>query len=128
MSSELLAFVALAVTGTATLLWFRAMQRVAIPHDRSRFVAAWVGGALLGALALWSGDGALTAIPAGLALFMGTMFTMLFAISRQVAAPDVISVGDRLPTFVALDEHGDRIDQTALAGHPTLIKFFRGHW
>ena len=38
-------------------LWFRRIQRVQVPEDRRGFVACWIGGAALGALALALGAG-----------------------------------------------------------------------
>ena len=55
-------------------------------------------------------------------------FSLTFAIGGQFVGPDAIAVGATLPTFTAIDEHGETFDSLSLAGSPVLIKFFRGLW
>ena len=56
------------------------------------------------------------------------MFAFLAATSGQQAEANIIQVGDRIPAFSAPDDSGVIFDSAALAGHPAIIKFFRGHW
>jgi len=128
MPSSVFAIAAFALVGGATALWFRRVRRVDIPANRIVFVAAWAGGAALGAVAIASGSGWTTYLPAGLALVAGAVLTVLVGISRQIAAPDAIATGDAMPDFEAIDERGARFVSSRLAGKPALIKFFRGHW
>ena len=128
MSADMLAWVAFGIVAVSMTLWFIAMNQVLIPKDRSDYVAAWVGGALLGLVALFQGASGLAFILGLVALVAGTLFTVLVVISPQITDDGAVSVGDALPAFVAPDEHGGRFDSAELAGHPVLIKFFRGHW
>ncbi len=63
-----------------------------------------------------------------LAIFIGSLLPFTVAISRQEVAADAIRVGDTIPHFTAVDEHGQLFDSDSLRGHPVLIKFFRAHW
>ena len=128
MNGLVLSFLALLLVVGAGALWFRAAQRVALPKNRSAFVAAWFGGALLGVIALIQGAGWIGAVPAVLAIVGGSFLTFLVSISRQKVAAGAISVGATLPDFTATDENGETFKASSLAGHPVLIKFFRGHW
>jgi hypothetical protein len=128
MTGSLLAFAALALVGGAAVVWFRAAMAVSLPENRTPFVAAWGGGALLGAFALTQGLGWLGGLAAGLALLVGTFLCGLVGISRQEAAADAVRVGAVVPDFSAPDDTGRIFESSELAGHPTLIKFFRGHW
>ncbi len=128
MSATVLAIIAAALVGAAGFLWFRSMYRVRIPEDRTPFLAAWLGGALLAVTALVQGAGWLGTPFAVFATLGGAFFTFTVAISRQEVGPDAIRVGDMLPDFKAPDEHGGTFERASLEGRPTLIKFFRGHW
>jgi hypothetical protein len=128
MTGTLLALLAFALVAGASFRWFRAAQAVALPANRSFFVAAWAGGALLGALAVAQGVGWLGGALAGLAILAGCFLCALIAISGQRVAVDAIQVGATVPEFSAVDADGEVFESSQLAGHPTLIKFFRGHW
>ena len=128
MNGTALAFLALLLVAGAGALWFRAALGVRLPKNRSAFVAAWFGGAVLGVAALIQGAGWIGALPSVLAIVGGSFLTFSVSVSRQTAAPDVISVGSTLPDFSATDENGETFKASSLAGHPVLIKFFRGHW
>ena len=123
-----LGFGALAVVATASALWFRRVAQVRIPENRAGFVAAWAGGALLGGAAFASRAGLVGGIAAALAIAIGTFLVVLVAISAQKAGAGAVRVGSLLPGFRAPDEHGAIFDLASLAGHPILLKFFRGHW
>lgn len=119
---------ALIVAVITVLLWFRQVNLVALPEDRTWFVLNFVLAALLGIAAFvcktrWYGG--VTAIGGLLvALFMvATIY-----ISPQQVADNPIRVGDTIPQFVALNDDGERFNSNQLAGKPALIKFFRGHW
>jgi hypothetical protein len=128
MSADMLAWVAFGIVATSTTLWFIAMYQVRIPEDRSDFVSAWLGGALLGLVALFQDASGLAFLLALAAAIAGSFFSVLVAISPQITDESAVSVGDALPAFAAPDEHGGRFDSADLDGHPVLIKFFRGHW
>jgi cytochrome oxidase Cu insertion factor (SCO1/SenC/PrrC family) len=68
------------------------------------------------------------AIPKNRAVFASTFFLLTVAIGSQKVTDDAIEVGATIPSFTATDEHGQTFDSQSLAGHPALIKFFRGHW
>ncbi|MEM8500090.1 MAG: hypothetical protein AAF542_18870 [Pseudomonadota bacterium] len=120
---------ALLIVGGSFALWIRAFQRVAIPKDRTTYVVTWiVGGSIgLGAL-MMSESGDLTRIPAWFAVSTSVILLLLVSISRQVPAENTIRVSDCMPTFTAIDEHGEPFNSLSLQGHLALIKFFRAHW
>lgn len=128
MTGSLLGFIALAIALGTTLRWFQLARAVALPERRTPFLAAWLAAVGLGVVALFAGPGWAGGTAAGIAVFVGLFVTLTVAVSRQVAAPDAVRVGDRLPAFEAPDEHGERFSSEALVGHPVLIKFFRAHW
>jgi hypothetical protein len=101
---------------------------VRLPASRTPFVVAWLGGALLGAVALTGGAGWIGGIAAALAVAAGATLSLLVAISGQAAAADAIRVGESLRPFTALDDRGEPYGLTGMSGHPVLLKFFRGHW
>jgi hypothetical protein len=109
-------------------LWFRRIQRVAIPKDRRGFVAVWLLGAGLGVFALTSQPGWVAGVAAGLAVVAGLLFSLLFSISAQRVAADAIRVGEKLRDFSAIDEDRNEFLLATTAGKPVLLKFFRGHW
>jgi len=109
-------------------LWFRAMFKVEIPTNRARFIAAMAVVAVLAISALMTDAGLTSKIPAGFAALGSALFLFTFAISKQKAGTAAIAVGDVMPEFSAVDEHGKPFDSSSLTGHPVLIKFFRGHW
>ena len=127
MSVALAILALLLVVGTG-VLWFRRIQGVQIPEDRTPFVLAWLGGAGLGVASLSLGEGVLAGIVAVLAILLGCFGCLTVAISRQRVDAGVIAVGRTLPPFQATDEHGESFDSAELAGKPVLLKFFRGHW
>ncbi len=124
----MLGFAALMLVAGAAALWFRRAMGVRLPENRSGFVAAWLGGALLGVVALVQGVGLLGGIAAGLAIFLGAFLCFLVSISAQKLAADAIGVGATLPDFNAPDENGETFELSGIAGKPLLLKFFRGHW
>jgi len=128
MGGTYLGLASAVVLGASIFLWIRALKRVEIPSNRGGFVAAWLVAAGLGVAALLAEPGWLGGIPAGLAVFASSFFLLTVAIGRQKVADGAIQVGAAIPDFTATDEHGETFDSRSLAGHPVLIKFFRGHW
>ena len=128
MTDTYLGFAYLFLMLVSGVLWFRAAGRVALPKNRSRYVFSWVVAALLGVLALAGEPGWLGGAPAALGTFFACFGLLTVSISRQKLAADAITVGLSIPHFSAPDEHGETFDSSILAGHPVLIKFFRGHW
>jgi hypothetical protein len=123
-----LGVIALLVVAGAGVVWFRAALAVRLPKNRAGFVAVWLAGAALGIAALTQGAGWAGGVPAVLALLGAIFFLFTIGISRQEVAADAVAVGARIPDFSAPDENGDSFDAASLAGHPVLLKFFRGHW
>jgi hypothetical protein len=128
MSGDALGFVAFTLVAGSMVLWFRRMKLVQIPADRRGFVTCWVGGALLGILALALGTGYPGGVAAGIAIVAGGFFSLLVYISPQKVADDAVRVGESLRAFTALDENGADFSSASVAGKPVLLKFFRGHW
>jgi hypothetical protein len=128
MTGTSLGFASLLVMAISLAHWFRAMGRVAIPKNRGAYLATLGLAAGLGVAALLGEPGWLGGIPAGIGIFGSVMFFFLVSISRQKVGAGAIRVGATIPDFRAPDEHGQSFDSRSLAGHPVLIKFFRGHW
>ena len=128
MPEAFLSLVSLVVVALSLGLWIRALKRVEIPENRSGFVAAWVVAAGLGLAALAGQPGWLGALLAGCAVFVSAFFLFTVAIGAQKVGANAIRVGDTIPDFTATNEKGETFDSKSLAGHPVLIKFFRGHW
>jgi hypothetical protein len=128
MSDMYLGLASLVVVAISVRLWIRAIGRVEIPKNRGGFVTACVVATGLGVTALAGEPGWLGGIPAGIAVFASTFFLLTVAIGGQKVAGDAIQLGAVIPSFAATDEHGQTFDSASLAGHPVLIKFFRGHW
>ena len=128
MMDPRLGLAAFGITAVTVALWFRGIRNVGIPENRGGFIVAWIIAALTGGTALLGSPGWL----GGTAAALGTVvpFVLLFtvSISRQKLGAQAIQVGDKIPTFTALDEHGERFDSESLSGHLVLIKFFRAHW
>ncbi len=128
MGSMYFGLASLVVLAISIYLWIRALKRVEIPENRGGFILAWVVAAGLGVAALAGEPGWLGGIPAGLAIFASMFLLLTVAVGAQKVAGDAIQVGATIPPFAATDEHGQTFDSESLAGHPVLIKFFRGHW
>lgn len=123
-----LALVALALAVTCVALWFRKAGQVDIPADRTAYVVVFLTAAALGVGAFVAGVRWLGGAAAVLAILIGLFIPFTVAISRQEVAANAIRVGDVIPSFTAVDEHGEPFDSNSLQGHVALIKFFRGHW
>jgi hypothetical protein len=128
MSGTVLGILAFLLVAGSMALWFRRIQSVQIPKDRTVFVACWAGAAILGIVALTQEPGWVGGIPAGIAAVAGLFFSALVYISPQKVADDAIQVGERLREFTAPDENGDDFAISSTAGKPVLLKFYRGHW
>jgi cellobiose-specific phosphotransferase system component IIC len=123
-----LGLLALVVAAVTVALWFRQINQVDIPENRTTFVAFFLTAAALGVGAFVAGTRWFGGVAAVLAIFIGSFLPFTVAISRQEVAADAIRVGDTIPHFTAVDEHGQLFDSDSLRGHPVLIKFFRAHW
>ena len=124
----LLGFVGLGIAVLGVIIWFRQVNLVAIPGDRTLFVAAFVLAGVLGVSSFIVGTRWFGGIAAVLAIIVGSFMPFTIAISPQQVADNPIKVGDIIPQFAALNDAGDRFNSSELAGRPVLIKFFRGHW
>ena len=122
-----LGFTALAIGFITVALWSRQIEQVAIPENRTMFVAAFVAAAALGLSAFVVGTRWYGGVAAVLALLIGALVPLTMAISRQ-EAPQAIAVGDVIPQFQAVDAQGKLFDAERLHGHILLVKFFRAHW
>lgn len=128
MSGLLLGSIAFLLVVGSMALWFKLIQSVRIPKDRRGFVASWLLAAGLGIFALTAEPGWVGGVLASVAVLAGLLFTVLYFISAQRTAENVIRVGERLRDFVAIDETGSDFALASTAGKPVLLKFFRGHW
>lgn len=121
-------FIALAMAVLTFMAWFRQARLVELPEDRTLWVLAFLAASGMGVFALVRGTRWYGAIPALLAIVIGTFIPFTIFISAQQAGTGAIQVGDTLPAFRQLDEHGEMFDSEELHGHLVLIKFFRAHW
>jgi cellobiose-specific phosphotransferase system component IIC len=123
-----LGVLALVVAAVTVALWFRQINQVDVPADRTTYVIFFLSAAALGVGAFVAGTRWFGGVAAALAIIIGSFFPFTVAISRQEVAANAIRVGDSIPVFSALDENGEVFESETLAGKPALIKFFRGHW
>lgn len=120
-----LGLIALTLVLGAIARWFWLAWRVAIPASPGLFMAVWATGLVIGVAGLLTPGGhSAAAWAVGLALLM----LYLSVTAGQKVAANGIQVGDTIPAFTALDEHGALFDSASLAGSRFLLKFFRGHW
>ena len=123
-----LGFLAPLIAVATTIAWFHLADQVAIPEDRTLFIIFFLLAPVAGIAAFILGTrwyGGVAAIP-GIVIGLFLPFTVY--ISPQQVAENPIRVGDQIPYFTAIDDEGVRFESDALAGTPTLIKFFRAHW
>jgi hypothetical protein len=123
-----LGLLAFAVAAVTVMAWFRQINQVDIPENRTAFVVFFLAAAALGVGAFVARTRWFGGVAAVLAIVIGSFFPFTVAISRQEVAANAIRVGDSIPVFSALDENGEIFESKTLAGKPTLVKFFRGHW
>ena len=123
-----LGFVVVAVAIATVALWFRQIDQVAIPENRTVFVAFFLTAAALGVGAFVAGTRWFGGLAAVVAVFLGSFLPYTVAISRQEVGVAAIQVGDMIPRFTAVSDHGEPFDSEDLHGHIVLIKFFRAHW
>jgi hypothetical protein len=123
-----LGLLALAVAAVTVTLWFRQINQLDIPEDRTAFVLSFLAAAALGVGAFVARTRWFGGVAAVLAILIGSFFPFTVAISRQEVAAHAIQVGDTIPHFSAIDDDGQRFDSANLQGQVVLMKFFRGHW
>jgi hypothetical protein len=128
MQATALGIGALLLTLGAGTLWIRALKQVALPKNRLGFLATFLLAGALGVIALVQGAGWLGGAAAAFSILVALFFALTFAIGDQKVDAQAINVGDPLPAFTAIDEHGEIFNSVSLNGNPVLIKFFRGHW
>ena len=124
----LIGWLAFVVFALAARAWIHAIQTVSIPENRRAYVIASVATLALAGGAFANAPGWLGGVPATIGVIGAVFFLFTFAIGDQRLAAGAIGVGDPIPAFTAQDEHQATFDSADLAGHPVLIKFFRGHW
>ncbi len=123
-----LGLLALAVAVGCTLVWFSRANAVALPENRTLFIAVWLSAVALGIAAFVKKAGWLGRIAAVPAIVIGLFLPFTVSISEQILPPNAIGVGETIPSFSAPDDRGQIFDSAQLRGNPTLIKFFRAHW
>jgi len=123
----MLGIIGLAIVVTTGVLWFKRIQSVSIPRDRTRFFAGFLGGATIGLIGAFQG-GWLSTLTGGLAALIGFTFSALRLQSAQKPNRPTVGLGDKMLAFSAPDAEGADFDLTTIAGRPYLLKFFRGHW
>lgn len=122
---SILAFSIVVATG---IVWFRRAFAVALPANRSRFVASMVLGLCLGIAALILGAGVTGGVLSTLAILLAGIFIFTFLISAQKGGSEHLQPGSALLSFNSIDHLGDIFSSDSLDGKAVLLKFFRGHW
>jgi hypothetical protein len=123
-----LGFAAFGVAALTMVVWFRQINQVDIPENRTVFAIFFLSAVALAISAFVMRTRWFGAIPALLAIVIGGFFPFSMTISSQEVATTGIQVGQTMPQFKALDRKGEWFDSASLDGKPVLIKFFRGHW
>ena len=123
-----LGLLALAVAIGCTMVWFNQAREVALPENRTLFLAIWLSAVGLGIAAFVKKAGWLGRIAAVPAIVIGLFLPFTVSISEQILPPNAIRVGETIPSFSAPDDRGQVFDSERLRGNPVLIKFFRAHW
>lgn len=123
----MLGVLALAIVGGTGWLWYRLIQDVAVPRNRTPYLAAFVAGGVLGVAAIFQG-GFVGILTGGVAALGGLGFSALRLVSGQAPNEPAVKVGEKMLSIVAPDETGAEFDLASLTGRPYLLKFFRGHW
>ena len=123
-----LGFLAFVVAAATAALWFRQINQVDIPENRTTFVIFFLTAAALGVGAFVARTRWFGGVAAVLAIMIGSFFPFSVAISRQEVATNGIQVGETIPHFSAIDDNSQRFDSESLQGQVVLMKFFRGHW
>ena len=123
-----LGFLALVLALATTALWFRQVDLVAIPENRSLWVAAFLLAVAMSVSAFVVGTRWFGGVAAVLAVLPALFMPLTMAISKQEVAENPIQVGDTIPYFAAVTDEGDRFTSRDLTGVPVVIKFFRAHW
>ena len=123
-----LALLALALAVGCTMVWFNRAENVALPENRTVFIAIWLSALALAIAAFVKKAGWLGRIAALPAIVIGLFLPFTVSISEQVLPPDAIRVGETMPSFSAPDDRDRVFDSAQLQGNPVLIKFFRAHW
>ena len=123
-----LALFALVLAVGCTMVWFNRAENVALPENRTVFIAIWLSAVALAIAAFVKKAGWLGRIIALPAIVIGLFFPFTVSISEQILPPNAIQVGETIPNFSAPDDRGELFDSAQLRGNPVLIKFFRAHW
>ena len=123
-----LGLLALVVAVGCTLVWFNQAEKVALPENRTLFIAVWLSAVALAIAAFVKKAGWLGRIAAVPAILIGLFLPFTVSISEQVLPPNAIRVGETMPSFSAPDDRDRVFDSAQLQGNPVLIKFFRAHW
>ena len=113
---------------TTTVVWFQKVRAVDMPEDTTLFVIAFLTAPVLSLAAFVIGTRWFGGIPAVLGVILGAFLPFTMTVNEQAVAAGAIAVGDRIPAFRSVDEHGQVFDSVELHDHLLLIKFFRAHW
>ena len=109
-------------------LWVRQINMVAIPEDKTLFIASFLTAVVLGVASFIVGTRWFAGIAAVPAILISLILPYTIYISPQQVSDNPIQLGDTIPQFVAIDDEGNRFFSDSLEGNTVLIKFFRAHW
>lgn len=125
---NLLGITALLLAAGTLGFWWRGMQAVNLPRDRTRFFTAAGLAFALGSAAFFHEASLLASVSAGLGMLISGIFLTLGAFSAQADLQPAVAVGGSMLEFSAPADTGEVFQSTTLSGKPYLLKFFRGHW
>ena len=123
-----LGFAAFVIAIVTAALWVRQINMVAIPEDKTLFIASFLTAVVLGVASFIVGTRWFAGIAAVPAILISLILPYTIYISPQQVSDNPIQVGDTIPQFVAIDDEGNRFFSDSLEGSTVLIKFFRAHW
>jgi cytochrome oxidase Cu insertion factor (SCO1/SenC/PrrC family) len=124
----LLGIASFLIAGGTAARWWRGLQTVSLPRDRTRFFMAFGLALACGVAAWFHAPGWLAGSAAVVGILLGGMFLGLGALSGQEEKAPAVTVGGAMLEFSAPADSGETFSSTTLAGKPYLLKFFRGHW
>lgn len=123
----MLGIIGLAIVITTGVIWWRRIQSVTVPRNRTPFFAGFLGGATIGLIGAFQG-GWVSMLTGGVAALVGFSFSALRLQSAQKPNAPTVGLGEKMLAFSAPDAEGVDFDLSTVSGRPYLLKFFRGHW
>jgi 4-amino-4-deoxy-L-arabinose transferase-like glycosyltransferase len=101
-----------------------ALKQYVVPWYAPILATIGVAGMLVAVVRRWT-VWRLVGLAVCLLLTAGEWAFLATTRTKAYAGP---SIGDPLPAFSAIDQNGSSVTENNLAGRPTVLVLFRGHW